>query len=56
MEGALRSHDLRAELAGRGNERAQRFSWELCAEETLGVLEQVADSLHVRSRAAGAAL
>jgi len=56
MEETLRSHDLRAELAGQGNERAQRFSWELCAGETLGVLEQVADTLDVRSRAAGVAL
>lgn len=56
MEGALLSRDLQAELAGRGRERVQKFSWDLCAEETLSVLEQVARRREVHSRAAGVAL
>jgi glycosyltransferase involved in cell wall biosynthesis len=56
MEEVLLSHDLQAELARRGRERAQKFSWDLCAEETLGVLEQVARRREVHSRAAGVAL
>lgn len=56
MEEVLQSQDLRAELASRGQERARRFSWELCAQETLGVLEQVARARRVRARAARVAL
>jgi glycosyltransferase involved in cell wall biosynthesis len=56
MEEVLLSDDLQAELARRGRERAQKFSWDLCAEETLGVLEQVARRREVHSRAAGVAL
>jgi glycosyltransferase involved in cell wall biosynthesis len=56
MQEALQSHDLRGELAGRGKERAQRFSWQLCAEETLAVLQQVARDVRVKTRAAGVAL
>jgi glycosyltransferase involved in cell wall biosynthesis len=56
METVLLSRDLQSELAQRGRERAQKFSWELCAEETLGVVEQVAQRDEVRSRAAGVAL
>jgi glycosyltransferase involved in cell wall biosynthesis len=56
MEEVLLSHDLQAELVRRGRERAQKFSWDLCAEETLGVLEQVARRCEVHSRAAGVAL
>ncbi|MGZ4897540.1 MAG: glycosyltransferase family 4 protein, partial [Candidatus Angelobacter sp.] len=56
MEAALLSRDLQAELASRGRERAQKFSWDLCAEETLGVLKQVARRREVHSRAAGIAL
>lgn len=56
MEEVLLSSDLRAELAARGKERAQKFSWERCAEETFAVLEQVARTLRVKTRAAGVAL
>ena len=56
MEEVLLSRDLQAELAGRGRERAQKFSWDLCAEETLDVLEQVARRREVHSRVAGVAL
>jgi alpha-1,3-rhamnosyl/mannosyltransferase len=56
METVLLSRDLQAELAGRGRERAQKFNWDLCAEETLGVVEQVARKREVHSRAAGVAL
>ncbi|HEY2170115.1 MAG TPA: glycosyltransferase family 1 protein [Candidatus Angelobacter sp.] len=56
METVLLSRDLQAELAGRGRERAQKFSWDLCAEETLGILEQVASKREVHSRAAGVVL
>ncbi len=34
---------LRAELSGRGLERARLFSWRRCAEETLQVLREAAD-------------
>ena len=56
METVLLSRDQQAELAQRGRERAQKFSWELCAEETLAVVEQVVHRDEVRSRAAGVAL
>jgi glycosyltransferase involved in cell wall biosynthesis len=56
MAEVLRSSDLRAELAGRGKERAQQFSWELCAQQTLDVLEQVAGTVRVNARAARVAL
>ncbi len=56
MEAVLLSRDLQAELAQRGRERAQKFSWKVCAQETLGVVEQVARGREVRSRAAGVAL
>jgi glycosyltransferase involved in cell wall biosynthesis len=56
MRAVLLSSDLRAELAGHGRELAQKFSWDLCAEQTLGVLEQVAHRREVHSRAAGVAL
>ncbi|HEY2497940.1 MAG TPA: glycosyltransferase family 1 protein [Candidatus Angelobacter sp.] len=56
MEEALLSSDLREELTRGGKERAQRFSWELCAEETLSILAQVARTARVKSRAAGVAL
>jgi glycosyltransferase involved in cell wall biosynthesis len=56
MQEALVSPDLQAELAGRGRAHAQKFSWDLCAEETLGVLEQVLRGREVHSRAAGVAL
>jgi glycosyltransferase involved in cell wall biosynthesis len=56
MESVLLSRDLQAELADRGRERAQKFSWELCAQQTLAVLEQVARRREVHSRAAGVAL
>jgi alpha-1,3-rhamnosyl/mannosyltransferase len=56
METVLLSRDLQTELAGRSRERAQKFSWDLCAEETLGVVEQVARKREVHSRAAGVAL
>jgi glycosyltransferase involved in cell wall biosynthesis len=56
IETVLLSHDLQAELAERGRERAQKFSWNLCAQETVAVLEQVARRGEVHSRAAGVAL
>ena len=56
METVLLSSDLQAELAQRGRERAQKFSWDSCAEETLSVVEQVARRREIRSRAAGVAL
>jgi glycosyltransferase involved in cell wall biosynthesis len=56
MDEVLRSSDLRAEVAGRGKERAQHFSWELCAQQTLDVLEQVAANIKVKARAARVAL
>jgi glycosyltransferase involved in cell wall biosynthesis len=56
MEAVLLSRDLQAELASRGRAHAQKFSWDLCAEETLGVLEQVLRGREVHSRAAGVAL
>jgi len=56
METVLLSRDLQAELVQRGRERAQKFSWDLCAQETLSVVAQVAHRDEVRSRAAGVAL
>jgi glycosyltransferase involved in cell wall biosynthesis len=56
MGGVLLSRDLQAELAGRGRERAEEFSWDLCAQETVAVLEQVARRREAHSRAAGVAL
>lgn len=56
MRETLQSHDLRAELCARGKERAQQFSWDLCAQETLAVVEQVAHMVPGKARAAGVAL
>jgi len=56
MEEVLRSSDLRAELIRRGKQRAQQFSWELCAQQTLDVVEQVARTVKVKARAARVAL
>jgi glycosyltransferase involved in cell wall biosynthesis len=56
MQEALLSQDLRDELSSRGKERAQKFSWELCAEETLAVLQQVVHAIPSKARTAGAAL
>jgi glycosyltransferase involved in cell wall biosynthesis len=56
MEEVLRSSALRAEIAGRGKERARQFSWELCAQQTLDVVEQVARTVKVKARAARVAL
>ena len=56
MEAVLLSRDLQAELAARGRQRAEKFNWDLCAQETLAVVEQVARRRDVHSRAAGVAL
>jgi len=56
MEEVLRSSDLRAELTQRGKQRARQFSWELCAQQTLDVVEQVARMVRVKARAARVAL
>lgn len=56
METVLLSLDLQSELAQRGHERAQKFSWDLCAEKALAVVAQVAHKDEVRSQAAGVAL
>lgn len=56
MEAVLLSGDLQAELAEKGRERAQKFSWDLCAQQTVAVVEHVARRREVRSRAAGVAL
>jgi len=56
MEEVLRSSDLRAELIGRGKQRAREFSWELCAQQTLDVVAQVARTIKVKARAARVAL
>jgi glycosyltransferase involved in cell wall biosynthesis len=36
--------ELRGELAARGRQQAQRFSWQRCARETLAVLEDAAET------------
>jgi glycosyltransferase involved in cell wall biosynthesis len=41
MERVLCDEQLRGELMRRGFEQAKNFSWERCARETLGVLENV---------------
>jgi glycosyltransferase involved in cell wall biosynthesis len=56
LETVLLSRDLQTELAGRGREWAQKFSWDLCAQQTVTILEQVARGREVHSRAAGVAL
>jgi glycosyltransferase involved in cell wall biosynthesis len=56
MGEVLRSSDLRAELTDRGKERAREFSWEVCAQQTLDVLEQVAGTVRVKAQAARVAL
>jgi hypothetical protein len=56
MEEMLLSPDLLAELAACGKVRAQKFSWELCAEETFAVLEQVARTGRAKTRATGVAV
>jgi glycosyltransferase involved in cell wall biosynthesis len=56
MQQVLESPTLRSELAQRGRERAQQFSWQLCAEETLAVLQKVARTSNTGRRAAGVAL
>jgi glycosyltransferase involved in cell wall biosynthesis len=56
MEEVLRSSDLRAELTGRGKQRARQFSWELCAQQALDVVAQVARTVNVKARAARIAL
>jgi glycosyltransferase involved in cell wall biosynthesis len=56
MQTVLQSRHLQAELAGRGRERVQKFDWDLCAEQTLAVVEQVGRRREVHSRAAGIVL
>jgi glycosyltransferase involved in cell wall biosynthesis len=56
MAEVLRSSDLRAELTERGKQRARQFSWELCAQQTLDVVAQVARTVKVKARAARVAL
>ena len=42
MERLLEDEGYRAELRARGIERAKRFSWQRCAEETVAVYRRVA--------------
>jgi glycosyltransferase involved in cell wall biosynthesis len=56
MEAVLLSGDLQAELAEKGRERAQKFSWDLCAQQTVAIVEHVARRRELRSHAAGVAL
>ena len=56
MQEVLQSQDLRSELSSRGRDRAQKFSWEFCAEETLAVLQQVVRAAPSKARTARAAL
>lgn len=56
MQEALQSQDLRTELSVRGKAHVQKFSWELCAEETLGVVGKVVHTVPVKARTAGVAL
>jgi len=56
MQEVLERAELRSELAERGRARAQQFSWQQCAEETLAVLEQVARTGRIRTQAVGVAL
>ena len=56
MEAVLLSGDLQAELAERGRERSQKFSWDFCAQQTVAIVEHVARRRELHSRAAGVAL
>jgi glycosyltransferase involved in cell wall biosynthesis len=55
MREALLSQDLRAELSVRGKAHVQQFSWELCTEETLAVVEKVVRTVPVKARTVGVA-
>lgn len=51
IEALLADAELRAQLRGRGPERARAFSWDRCARATLDVIEQVhADARFHRTR------
>jgi glycosyltransferase involved in cell wall biosynthesis len=41
MRRMVMDRGLREQLIGAGLERARDFSWEKCARETMGVLEEV---------------
>ncbi|MFL6388488.1 MAG: glycosyltransferase family 4 protein [Terriglobales bacterium] len=56
IEAVLLSRDLQAELGARGCEHARKFSWDLCAQQTVAVLEHVARRHALHSRAAGVTL
>jgi glycosyltransferase involved in cell wall biosynthesis len=56
MEAVLLSGDLQAELAEKGRERAQKFCWDLCAQQTVAIVEHVARRRELHSPAAGVAL
>jgi len=55
MQEVLLSHDLQSELSARGKAHVQKFSWELCAEETLAVVEKVVRMVPEKARIAGVA-
>ena len=38
----IKSHDLRSNLAKLASVRAQKYSWKRCAEETFGLLADIA--------------
>jgi glycosyltransferase involved in cell wall biosynthesis len=56
MQEALQSQDLRSELSARGKAHVQKFSWELCAEETLAVVATVVRTVPAKARTARVAL
>jgi glycosyltransferase involved in cell wall biosynthesis len=56
IQTVMDSRDLRAELGLRGKQCAQQFSWQLCAEQTLDVVERVARGSKGKMRSAGVAL
>jgi glycosyltransferase involved in cell wall biosynthesis len=41
MEGVMSSLERRQDLIGKGYEQAAKFSWEMCAKETLGVYQKL---------------
>jgi glycosyltransferase involved in cell wall biosynthesis len=56
IEAVLLSGDLQAELTEKGRERVQKFSWDLCAQQTVAIVEHVVRRRELHARAAGVAL
>lgn len=56
IEEVLQHKELRTELSQRGKAYVQKYNWQLCAEETLAVLSQVAGQSRGNDKSAGVAV